>query len=177
MIYEILLAENIPYSVKQLPAKSILLRAGECAQHLFIVNSGAVRLFFNKDGREYTLQFILEKEPFCIYESLMREEPSEFSVETLEPTEILIFNRADVLQHLESNSLFKEAIMNYFIDKMVNYVHLFLSMQVLSPEQRYAELLRHCPDIIQRIPQHYIASFLGITPVSLSRIRGRAVQK
>lgn len=177
MICERLLAENIPYTVKQLPAKSLLLKAGEHAQCLFIVKSGAVRVFFNKDERDYTLQFILENESVCIYESLLREEVSEFSVETIEPTEILVFNRADVLAHFEANLLFKDAVMKYLVDKMVNYVHLFLSMQISTPEQRYAELLKRRPGLIQRIPQYYIASYLGITSVSLSRIRGRATQK
>lgn len=53
------------------------------------------------------------------------------------------------------------------------YQHLFLSRIKNTPQQRYEELLKEYPNIIQRVPQHYIASYLGITPVSLSRIRNR----
>lgn len=165
--------QHVPYTITHLPAKSCLLRAGERAEYLYIVKSGAVRAWFDKEGRDYTLQFFLEGEPICIYESLMRTEPSEFSIETIEATEVLVFHRDDVLSYLAANGEFKEQLMTLLVDKMVNYVHLFVSMQVNSPEQRYAELLKHRPDIVQRIPLHYIASFLGITPVSLSRIRNR----
>lgn len=177
MISDRLLRENIPYTIKRCPAKYRLLEAGERAQYLFVVRSGAVRIYSNKNGRDYTLQFFLEGEPICVYESLMRNLPSEFSLETIEPAEILVFKGSDVLEHLNTSLAFKEAIMNYFINRMVNYVHLFFSMQVHSPEERYAELVKQRPDIVQRIPQHYIASFLGITSVSLSRIRGRVTQK
>lgn len=59
------------------------------------------------------------------------------------------------------------------IDRFSFYQHLFLSRIRDTPQQRYEELLREYPNIIQRVPQHYIASYLGITSVSLSRIRNR----
>lgn len=165
--------ENIPHTIKCYPAKSVLLNAGELAKHLFVIKSGAARMWYNKDGKDYTLQFFLEGDSVCLYEILLRDESSEFTLETIEPTEVLVFCKDDIMEYFYSNPEFKEKVMKYIVDKMVNYVHLFLSMQIHSPEQRYAELLKQRPDIIQRIPQRYIASFLGITPESLSRIRGR----
>ncbi|MBQ9138066.1 MAG: Crp/Fnr family transcriptional regulator [Alistipes sp.] len=164
---------EVPHITKRYPARSKILNAGEFAKHLFIIKSGAARMWFNKDGKDCTLQFFLEGEPICLYESLLRDESSEFTLETIEPTEVLVFCKEDILEYIASNPMFKDEIMQSIIGKMVNYVHLFLSMQIHTPEQRYAELVKNRPDIIHRIPQRYIASFLGITSVSLSRIRSR----
>lgn len=164
---------EVPYAIRNYPAKSILLNAGESAKCLYVIKSGAARMWFNKDGRDCTLQFFLEGDSICLYDILLRTETSEFTLETIEPTEVLEFQKEDVLHFFNTNVVFKEDVYKYIVDKMVNYVHLFLSMQIHTPERRYAELVKNRPEIIQRIPQRYIASFLGITSVSLSRIRAR----
>lgn len=173
MTFNSSILENIPHTVKHYPAKSTLLSVGDCAKHLFFIKSGAARMWFNKDGNDCTLQFFLEDDYICLYDILFRDESSEFTLETIEPTEVLEFHKDDVVNYFYSNTEYKDEVMKYIVDKMVNYVHLFLSMQIHTPKQRYEELAKKHPEIIQRIPQHYIASFLGITPVSLSRIRGR----
>ena len=173
MTFNSSLLENIPHTVKHYPAKSTLLSAGDCAKHLFFIKSGAVRMWFNKDGKDYTLQFFFEDMPVCSFESFLRGEPSKFSIETIEPSEVLVFSKEEIWKYGDAHPTQKQSVMEYMLDRMINYTHLFLSMQIHTPEQRYDELVKYRPDIIQRIPQHYIASFLGITAVSLSRIRGR----
>lgn len=173
MAFDSSILENIPHIAKHYPAKSTLLSAGDSAKHLFFIKSGAARMWFNKDGNDYTLQFFLEDDYICLYDILFRDKSSEFTLETIEPTEVLVFCKDDIMEYFNSNPEFKEMVTKYIVEKMVDYVHLFLLMQIHTPEQRYAELVNNRPEIIQRIPQHYIASFLGITPVSLSRIRGR----
>ena len=71
----------------------------------------------------------------------------------------------------------RDKFMWFLLQRMGNYGRLFLSRIKDGPQQRYEALLREQPEIIRRIPQHYIASYLGITPVSLSRIRGRLVTR
>lgn len=173
MTFNSSILENIPHTVKHYPAKSTLLSAGDCAKHLFFIKSGAARMWFNKDDNDCTLQFFLEDDYICLYDILFRDESSEFTLETIEPTEVLVFCKDDIMEYFNSNPEFKEMVTKYIVEKMVDYVHLFLSMQIHTPKQRYAELVKNRPEIIQRIPQHYIASYLGITPVSLSRIRSR----
>lgn len=63
------------------------------------------------------------------------------------------------MEYFSSNPEFKEMVTKYIVEKMVDYVHLFLSMQIHRPEQRYEGLVKNRPEIIQCIPQHYIASF------------------
>ena len=64
-------------------------------------------------------------------------------------------------------------MINYICERFIDYTNLFLSRIKNSPEQRYIELIKEYPDIINKIPHYYIASYLGITPVSFSRIRNR----
>ena len=173
MTFDSSIIENIPHTVKYYPAKSTLLSAGDCAKHLFFIKSGAVRMWFNKDGKDYTLQFFFEDMPVCSFESFLRGEPSMFSIETIEPSEVLVFSKEEIWKYGDAHPTLKQSVMEYMLDRMIDYTHLFLSMQIHTPEQRYDELVKYRPDIIQRIPQHHIASFLGITAVSLSRIRGR----
>ena len=74
---------------------------------------------------------------------------------------------------IENNSSLRKVYEEKIIERFSFYQHLFLSRIKNTPQQRYEELLKEYPNIIQRVPQHYIASYLGITPVSLSRIRNR----
>ena len=74
---------------------------------------------------------------------------------------------------IESNPSLRLLYEEKIIERFSFYQHLFLSRIKNTPQQRYEELLKEYPNIIQRVPQHYIASYLGITPVSLSRIRNR----
>jgi CRP-like cAMP-binding protein len=71
----------------------------------------------------------------------------------------------------------REQFMSLLVRRMGDYGRLFLSRIKDSPQERYQTLLREQPEIVRRVPQHYVASYLGITPVSLSRIRGRLLRK
>jgi len=164
---------SMRHSVQTYPAKTILLEAGKCATKVFVINSGLVRMWFNQDGRDITMQFFLEGAPVCSVESFIKGTPSEYSIETIEPCELIILEKTDVFDYISLNPEIKETVLSFSIDRMINYSRLFLSRIKYSPEQRYKELLQQHPEILRRVPQHYIASYLGITSVSLSRIRAR----
>ena len=132
-----------------IPSKTILLEEGKVADRLFFIHKGALRLFFYNEGKDITFQFFFEGDFVASFDSLYKRKPSLFSLESIEQTEVFAIKREDF------------------------YQQLFLSRIKNTPQQRYEELLREYPGIIQRVPQHYIASYLGITPVSLSRIRNR----
>ena len=165
--------EHIPNSRVSAPARTTLLEVGKVADKLFVIVKGAVRMWFNQDGKDVTLQFFFEGSPVCSFESFLKEVPSDFYIETIEPTEIIIIDKKDLLAYGEKHPKEKEAALFYLTDRMINYMHLFLSRIKDTPEQRYRNLLAEHPEILQRVPQHFIASYLGITPVSLSRIRAR----
>lgn len=165
--------EDVPFEELSVPAKTTLLEAGAVAQNLYCIKQGAVRLWFNNDGREVTLQFFFEKQGVASVESFMRGTPSLFSIETIEPTTVQVYKKADLLRLMAANPSLKEELNQLIIGRLIHYTHLFLSRIKDTPQERYAQLVKEHPEVVGRVAQHYIASYLGITPVSLSRIRGR----
>lgn len=152
-----------------------LLKEGEIAHNLYFIKHGCLRLWFNNDGKDITLQFFFEGSAVCSIESFINREPSLFTLETIENTTLLSLSREDFNRILTLYPEIKEGFTKILFLRMGNYARLFLSRIKDTPAKRYEELMREHPEILQRIPQHYIASYLGITSVSLSRIRNRIV--
>jgi len=165
------------FTVKQLPARATLLHEGEIAGHLYFVKQGCLRLWFNKGGKDITVQFFVENQAVSSLESFLRRAQSMFSIESVEPTTVAQIRRNDWDALFLLVPSLKDGLLELIIQRMENYAHLFLSRIKDSPRERYEALARERPDLIQRVPQHYIASYLGITPVSLSRIRNRISKK
>ena len=153
--------------------KTILLEEGDIADRIYLIRKGCLRLFFYNEGKDITFQFFFEGDFVASFDSLYKGAPSLFSLESIEPSEVLSIKKEDFYNKIESNPSLRLLYEEKIIERFSLYQHLFLSRIKNTPQQRYEELLREYPNIIQRVPQHYIASYLGITPVSLSRIRNR----
>ena len=156
-----------------IPPKTILLEEGKVADKLYLVRKGCLRLFFYNEGKDITFQFFFEGNFVASFDSLYKRTPSLFYLESIEPTELAAIRREDFYNLIDNDSSLRQLYEEKLIDRFHVYQQLFLSRIKNTPQQRYEELLKEYPDIIQRVPQHYIASYLGITPVSLSRIRNR----
>lgn len=161
-------AETLP-----IPPKTILLEEGKIADRIYLIRKGCLRLFFYNEGKDITFQFFFEGDFVASFDSLYKGTPSLFSLESIEPSEVLFIKKEDFYNKIEGNS----SLRKLYEEKNYREVQL-LPAPVPVPYQeyttaRYEELLKEYPNIIQRVPQHYIASYLGITPVSLSRIRNR----
>ncbi len=161
---------------KDIPSKTVLLQEGEISNNIFLIKKGCLREWFNKDGKDITFQFFFDGQPVSSIESFMNQKPSLFSIESIEPSTILSIKRKDFEILLNSYPKFKDGFQEFIFERFGNYSHLFLSRIKDSPQERYEELIKKHPEIIQRVPQHYIASFLGITSISLSRIRNRKLK-
>jgi len=158
---------------KEIPAKTILLREGEISKNGFYIEQGCIRLFFNNNGKDITFQFFFEGEGVSSVESFRTDQPSLFSIESIERSVIHTVSKRDFQKILETSPTIKKQVEDITVKRLFFYQRLFLSRIKDSPEKRYRELLENNPKLLQRVPQHYIASYLGITPVSLSRIRNR----
>lgn len=154
-------------------SRTVLLREGEVARKIFIVKEGCLRMWLNHDGKEITFQFFFENEAVASMESLRFSRPSMLNIETLEPSTLLILSKKNFEILLNDVPELKDFMMETAFRRFSHYSKLYLSFLKNNPVERYKELLKNEPRIIQRIPQHYIASYLGITPVSLSRIRNK----
>jgi len=148
-----------------------------CDKVAFIV-TGAVRYFHVIDGQDITGYFSFENEFASSYKSYLKREPSVNYIQALEDTRLITFTRDDMEQMLQNPLLaykmehFGRTIAEYYLCCYEDRVTSFITQ---TPEERYLNLLSTGREILQRMPQHYIANFLGITPVSLSRIRRRVM--
>ncbi len=158
---------------RKIEPKTVLLHEGEIANYLHFIKQGCLRMWFNKDGKDITLQFFFEGQGVASIDSLMTKQPSIFTVESIEPTTIILVRKGDFEELFSIYPELKEEFQQITFRRFRNYAQLFLSRIKDTPKERYDDLIKNNPEIIKRIPQHYIASFLGVTPVSLSRIRNK----
>ncbi|MFC0518234.1 Crp/Fnr family transcriptional regulator [Mucilaginibacter angelicae] len=154
-------------------AKITLVQEGEIARQMFFIKKGCVRVWFNNNGVDVTTQLFFEDEAAASLESFLYGEPSQFTIETLEPCEIAVFNKADFDKLLAEDAVFKDWFYQTALQKLLSHSKRLLTFIKNKPQDRYRELLANQPQLLQRIPQRYLASYLGITTVSLSRIRNR----
>lgn len=161
------------FSTIHLPHHTTVLNEGEIANKVFLIKKGCMRLFFYHEGKDITFQFFFENDYVASFDSLITHSPSSFYLETLENTEALYISSTDFLNIIKGNEKAHLLYENFLVNRFHEYQQLFLSRIRDTPQKRYQLLLREHPEIIKRVPQHYIASYLGITPVSLSRIRSR----
>jgi CRP-like cAMP-binding protein len=158
---------------KEIPARTILLREGEVSKNGFYIEQGCLRLWFNNHGKDITFQFFFEGEGVSSVESFRKNLPSLFTIESIEPSVIQAISKKDFMAVVDSSPAIRQQLEEVTFQRMIFYQRLFLSRIKDSPEKRYRELLEKNPKLLLRVPQHYIASYLGITAVSLSRIRNR----
>ena len=158
---------------RKIESKTVLLNAGEIANHIFFIKKGCLREWFNNDGKDITFQFFFEGQAVASIDSFMNSKPSLFSIESIEPSIIVSVRKEDFERLFIVYPEIKDRFQGFIFQRFRNYAQLFLSRITDCPTKRYENLYRDQPEIIKRVPQHYIASFIGITPVSLSRIRNK----
>jgi CRP-like cAMP-binding protein len=158
---------------KEIPPKTVLLHEGEISRHVHFIKKGCLRQWFNKDGKDITFQFFFEGQAVASIDSFISKQPSKYSLESIELSTIITISKDTFDQLSNIYPAFKDGFKDILYQRFTNYAQLFLSRIKDTPRERYEDLMQNHPEIIKRVPQHYIASYLGITPVSLSRIRNR----
>jgi CRP/FNR family transcriptional regulator, anaerobic regulatory protein len=157
--------------------KEFLLKEGKVCDKISYINSGCVRLFYNIEGNEKTVQFFLKDSWYTDYASFLTGKPTVENMQAIEDGIIVQFKKDDV------NNLYN---LYPSIERLGRIMaeNAFISLLKLNnmnsneePEQRYLNLIKQRPEVVEKIPQHYIASYLGLQPQSLSRIRKRIFKK
>jgi CRP-like cAMP-binding protein len=161
----------------KLRKKAFFLRRGEVCRHYGFVISGAMRQYsIDEKGNEHVLRLSIENWWVGDRESFILLIPTDYYIDAWEETDLLIITRADLLA-LDTIPAFVE--MKHKLDEN----HAFAAQKrvnetiSLSAEQRFEALSRNYPEFLQRFPQHIIASYLGITKETLSRVRNHARTK
>lgn len=166
---EAIIALDIFRSVKK---GTILLNYGEKSDNGYFVLKGCIRTYYIIDGEEKTTAFYTEMEgvtPHCV----LNQKPSEYYVSCVEDS-ILTVSNPDMESEIFKKFPKFETVCRVLSEELLSKEQInFDEFKTSSPEQRYLNLLNKRPDLLQRVPQHQIASFLGIKPQSLSRLRAR----
>jgi CRP-like cAMP-binding protein len=159
----------------KLRAGEYFLEEGQLCRYVGFIEEGLVHYHMNDNGSQKTLYFSREGEFVSNYQSFLPREPSNTSIQAIEDTALQVINYEN-LQRLysgvsEGEKLGRLAIESVFLSSLEQLKSFYKD----SPAERYQQFLRSYPSLAQRIPQYYIASYVGIKPQSLSRIRKRMV--
>ncbi len=152
---------------------TVLLREGQVARECYFVLKGLVREYYIKDGEEKSTNFYTEMEPVNSFTSHTESKPSKHFLVCAEDC-VLTVGTDSLEQEMCRRIPRLESIIRQEVEnntgKMQDYIAEFITS---SPEERYMKLMEERPGLLNRVPQHQIASYLGVTPESLSRIRKR----
>jgi CRP-like cAMP-binding protein len=155
---------------------TVLLETGQRSNKSYFVLRGCIRKYYIIDGEERTTAFFTEMDaltPHCVVDNA----PSDYSIDCLEDS-ILVISSSDMEGEVNGKFPKFETLCKVLSEERLGKQQIeFDEFKTSSPEQRYLSLLQKRPDLVQRVPQHQLASFLGITPQSLSRLRARILEK
>lgn len=169
------LQEHIP--MVQYSKGDMILTEGKVARTIYFVVQGCVRLFYNSNGNDRTAFFYTEGKFICAGESYTFDVPAKENFQALEDSVIMHFSK-DLNEKLLAHSPKFEVLARIATeDELITCQRVIASFVSKSAEERYIELMEQHAEIFQRVPQQYIASYLGVSPETLSRIKKRVFQK
>ena len=171
----ILLRQNV--EIRDYDAHSLVFESGNVAHEIYFVLKGFVRLFYWTNGMDKTAYFYAEDTFICAGKSYLQAVPALENFQTIEKTRLCVLKRAKVDYIIRKipklDIIARLAVEN----ELIATQELISSFVTKSPEQRYIDLLETNKKLIQRAPQRYVASYLGVSPETLSRIKRRTSPK
>lgn len=163
---------------KKFRKHQFLLQEGEVCKFAGFVVKGAFKQYtIDKTGKENILGLYIENWWVGDRESFMIGTPSPYFIDAFEDVEMLMVNREDFIHKLSGQPFFNEMIKVLTEKQSFNLMKRLQAAQTLTAEERYEDFRSRFPEFIQRFPQHIIASYLGMTKETLSRIRAASVKK
>lgn len=160
-------------TVQHLKKGQFLVRSGEVCGQVSFVNKGLLRMFYLVEGKEICTAFVAENNFISEYASFLTHTPSAQNIDALEDSQLINLSFDNMQELYQSHPVFE-----IFGRKIAERLYLLLSkhktgLLAHTPEQRYQFIIEEQPHLIQRVPQYMIASFIGITPEHLSRLRNK----
>ena len=145
---------------------------GHTCRMIYFVNKGLARIYYFKEDIDITEGFYFENSIIARVESLFTGKPSRKAIQVLEDAEIVGIHADSLFKLYDQYHDIERLFRKIFEAAYVDTVNRIEGIQFHSAEERYKALLHEAPDVLKRVPLKYVASYLGITQVSLSRIRG-----
>ncbi len=159
------------FAVKEFKPRDFLIRESELEEHVFFVVKGVLRKFFRRNKHEVVTQFYVEGDFAHAAVSFYTGEPSVYSIEAIEPTTCLCMRKADfellLSQSCEFEKLYRQVLTNLYVKKDMNEYQKARQ----SKKERFLKFCKEQPDLLQRIPQKYLASYLEMAPETFCRLK------
>ncbi len=158
------------FKSKTIKSNDFLLAQGQICKDLMFVQKGCLRLYYMNGEIEVSVWFSFEHTSAIEVYSFISEKPSNYFLQAIEDTEVLFISKRELNELCVAYPKMHVMMKNFWEDVILNLLSRFTALQATSAEQRYLDLLS-TPPYIRSIPLKYLASFIGVTPTSLSRIR------
>ena len=165
------------FELRHIKKKTNLLPSGSIAKEVYFIINGCMRLYYEKDGEDISAYFFTEGTFAGAYDSFSSRQPSRHSIEALEDCDVLAISYNAFQDLYTEVPKMNEFVRKVLEERFISLHQLYTSLILDTPEERYLNLLRERPELLNRVPQHQIATFLGITKVSLSRIKNRITKR
>ena len=157
---------------KKIRKKQYLVYAGSICKYAAFINKGCMCSYVIDDnGVKHVIQFAVEDWFIADLKSFQTQQPAELTIEALEDSEVLLIDFDSRENLLNQSITFQRSVIMAYQNALVSTQERILSMISNNAEQKLAAFMVKYPNLINRVPQHLIASFLGITPETLSRVR------
>jgi CRP-like cAMP-binding protein len=144
---------------------------GHTCKTIYFIKKGVARIYYLHDGIDITENFFFENSVIARVESLLTGRPSPKAIQILEDAEIISINAIELFELYDRYHEIERLFRKIFEAAYVDTVNRIEGIQFHTAEERYKALLSESPDVLKKVPLKYVASYLGITQVSLSRIR------
>jgi CRP-like cAMP-binding protein len=152
-----------------------LLKPGDTCKNLVFVQKGCLRLYYLKEDIEVSVWFALPQSSAIEIYSFISGNPSDYFLQAIEDSEVLYLPKTELSKLYQQYPKMQEMMRNFWEDVILNLINRFTALQKDTAEKRYLDLLNK-PEYLATIPQKYLASFIGVTPTSLSRIRRQLIK-
>lgn len=174
--------EQIGTALKLIEIKSLkkgehLLREGDISAKTYSIISGCVRQYYLVDGEEKTTFFYTEGQSIYSPNSTSARIPAKYYLSCVEYTTLSVLTLENQEEMYRRFPVLESASRASLREELNNYQEMLATYITTSPEERYLNLLKHRPELLNRVPQYQLASYLGVTPETLSRIRRRVFVK
>ena len=155
------------------PKKEFYIKTGQYTKNIVFIIQGIFRAFYLKEETEYTVWLRKEFDVFASYDSVLRNTPSNITFQALEDSIVVVINYDLMKNKIAENMNIAKNMFIVYENLVLDLIESLESYVTLSPEERFQKLIENNTEIINRVPQHQLATILGVTPESLSRIKSR----
>lgn len=170
-LYQLIETNNLWDTSITLQRNAYLCSAGKKESHMYFITSGSLKIFILDEGEEHIIRFGYQKNFITALDSFISDKPSDFYIQALKKTEVKAITKKDYFELLQKKPEYKELWDTILQQLILQQIEREKDILIRSPHKRYQRVLKRSPQLFQEIPDKHIASYLRMTPETLSRVK------